>query len=133
MRLDSSWTCGCGVPGGKCAAVANPEDCSAHLMAAPGCPECGWNNGEHSVACFRATAVVRVQCLHRVGLAYLLANGNLGLLPCLCNDPCEVREVVADPTPASPVAVRAEVKAAVEEWFSNVDLDDLFAVKGWNL
>jgi hypothetical protein len=26
---------------------------------------------------------------------------------------------------------RAEVKAAVEEWFSNVSLDDLFAVKGW--
>lgn len=28
---------------------------------------------------------------------------------------------------------RLEVKQAVEEWFSNVDLDDLFAVKGWNV
>jgi hypothetical protein len=26
---------------------------------------------------------------------------------------------------------RFEVKAAVEEWFSNVDLDDLFRTKGW--
>lgn len=26
---------------------------------------------------------------------------------------------------------RQEVKAAVEEWFTNVSLDDLFAVKGW--
>lgn len=27
---------------------------------------------------------------------------------------------------------RREVKAAVEEWFTDVSLDDLFAVKGWN-
>lgn len=27
---------------------------------------------------------------------------------------------------------RAEVKEAVEEWFSNVDLTDLFTVKGWS-
>ncbi len=26
---------------------------------------------------------------------------------------------------------RTEVKQAVEEWFTNVSLDDLFAVKGW--
>lgn len=26
---------------------------------------------------------------------------------------------------------RLEVKEAVEEWFSNVDLDDLFKTKGW--
>ncbi|MGN6245137.1 MAG: hypothetical protein ACTHQ3_15905 [Motilibacteraceae bacterium] len=26
---------------------------------------------------------------------------------------------------------RQEVKAAVEEWFTDVSLDDLFAVKGW--
>lgn len=26
---------------------------------------------------------------------------------------------------------RLEVKKAVEEWFSNVDLDDLFITKGW--
>lgn len=30
-------------------------------------------------------------------------------------------------------AGRAEVKAAVEEWFTDVSLDDLFAVKGWRL
>lgn len=28
-------------------------------------------------------------------------------------------------------AVRAEVKDAVEDWFSDISLDDLFAVKGW--
>lgn len=27
---------------------------------------------------------------------------------------------------------RFEVKEAVEEWFSNIDLTDLFATKGWN-
>lgn len=26
---------------------------------------------------------------------------------------------------------RIEVKDAVEEWFTNVSLDDLFSVKGW--
>lgn len=28
-------------------------------------------------------------------------------------------------------AIRAEVKAAVEEWFTDVSLDDMYAVKGW--
>lgn len=27
---------------------------------------------------------------------------------------------------------RAEVKEAVEEWFSDVSLDDLFRLKGWS-
>lgn len=29
-------------------------------------------------------------------------------------------------------AALADVKAAVEEWFCDVDLDDLYAIKGWS-
>jgi hypothetical protein len=40
--------------------------------------------------------------------------------------------VVADMLAAERERGRAEVKAAVEEWFTDVSLDDLFAVKGWS-
>lgn len=41
----------------------------------------------------RGDRIARVQCSHRIGLAWLLEDGLLGLLPCFCNEPSKVLQV----------------------------------------
>lgn len=53
---------------------------------------------------------------------------DLGWRPVVGSDP---KRLWTAPPPIATQEARAEVKAAVEEWFTDVSLDDLFAVKGW--
>ena len=54
--------------------------------------------------------VVRVACPHRIGLAHR-EGGTLSLLPCDCNEPSTVREVVSAVLPDA--VLRTDERAAI--------------------
>lgn len=113
---------------------------------------CGLTAGvlhQHVDVCYRADVVRKavVAALSKVdrswgGAAMVVRDTVLHILGDRCtNEFCEhdhaaIRDLLAahpSTTDGGDIAAaRIEVKEAVEEWFSDVSLDDLFAVKGWS-